>query len=128
MAKTESTTTFDTTSRPRLETVISMLRDRGANRIRVIEEDDDGRRCLEEGALELQVGVAYDHWGLKERTRRFLTTVDDTVRWQGREWSFDATIEDSTRAPESVVVYDRTRECHSGNGMTVTRLHDATME
>lgn len=127
MAKTE-TTSFDATNRPRLESILTQLRDRGANRIRVVQEADDGRRTLDDGELEIEIDVIYDHWGMKERTRRFLDTVGDTIRWQGREWSFDSTVQRTTGAAESVLVYDRTRECRSGNGMSVSRLVDATRE
>lgn len=127
MAKTE-TNHVTSTNRPSLDSIIAELRATGANRIRVVEEDEDGRRCLDNDEIRLEIGVIYDHWGMKERTRRFLDTVDDTVRWRGSEWSFDATVRSGTAAPRSVLVYDRGRECSSGNGMSVSRLLDVTRE
>lgn len=65
---------------------------------------------------------------MKERIRRFLECVDDTVRWNGREWSFDASIPTEPETRRSVLVYDRSEECNTGNGMSVTRLMDATRD
>lgn len=127
MAKTEPTD-VTSTNRPSLDSIITELRSQGANRIRVVQEDESGRRRLDDDEIRLEVDVIYDHWGMKERVRRYLDTVDDTVRWHGSEWSFGAAVETGTGAPQSVTVYDRGRECCTGNGMSVSRLFDATQE
>lgn len=127
MAKAR-TPQFTSTTHPSFDGIISQLRDAGANHIRIVEEDGSGRRYLDESELRLEVEVIYDHWGMQERLRRVIETLDDTVRWNGNEWSFDATIECETPTDRSICVYDRREECCSGDGMSLYRLFEAATE
>lgn len=60
MAKTKANP-VTSTNRPSLDSITTEHRDLGANRIRVREEDDTGRRHLDNGELRLEVDVIYDH-------------------------------------------------------------------
>lgn len=110
------------TDRLQLESLLGDLREAGARRIRVVGEADDGG--LENGEMRLEVGVIYDHWGMEERMRRFLTTLDDAVHWEGREWTLETTLGTDPSA-RGITVYDREEERVSGTGTHVTRLYDA---
>lgn len=110
------------TDRLRLESLLGDLREAGARRIRVVSEADD--EGLENGEMRLEVEVVYDHWGMEERMRRFLTTLDDAVHWAGREWTLETTLGTDTTG-RGITVYDREQERVSGTGTHVTRLYDA---
>lgn len=115
---------------PGLESIVADLCETGADRIDVVTEDENGDRCLENGEIRLEVCVMFGHWGMEERMRRHLRTVDETVTWDDREWTFDASL-DGTQASldgdgtQRITVYHREEERRSGDGLDLARLDDA---
>jgi hypothetical protein len=92
-----------------LSSIVSELQQKGAERIRLVVEDEAGRQRTESGHLLLEVTALYDHWGLEEGLRRRLEAVDQPIMWGGDEWELEAHVGERTDPDESITLYDRFR-------------------
>lgn len=98
-----------TTRRRTLSSIVSELQQKGAERIRLVVEDETGQRRTDGDHLLLEVTALYDHWGLEEGLRRRLEAVDQPIRWGDDEWEMEAVVGERTDPDEVITLYDRFR-------------------